>query len=83
MCRDTFLAQVVIEGLEWARFDGSLVAVLEQDIEMAARAARGVQLTEWEFEPERTTPRSPLLDLPEASDCDGTEAVGLQAPRLR
>jgi hypothetical protein len=32
-CRDTFLAQAVIEALELARFDRSLVAALEQDIE--------------------------------------------------
>lgn len=76
-CRDTFLAQVVIEALELARFDRSLVEALEQDIEMAARAAKKVRLMDWQFELEKTEPLSPLLDLPEPSDFDRMEASGL------
>ena len=76
-CRDTFLAQIVIEALELARFDRSLVAGLERDIEMAARAAKKVRLMDWQFELEKTEALWPLLDLPEPSDFGWMEASGL------
>jgi len=75
-CRDTFLAQVVIEALELVRFDRSLVTALEQGIEMAARAAKKVRLMDWQYGQEQQTPL-PLLDLPEPSDFDWMEAADL------
>jgi fumarate hydratase class II len=39
-CPDTFLARIVTEALDLVRFDPSLVAALEQDIDMAARVAK-------------------------------------------
>jgi hypothetical protein len=84
-CRDTFLTQTVIEALELARFDRSLVAALEQDIERAARAAKKVRLMDWQYELEKTEPLSPLLDLPEPSDFDWMDAseLGLDPGRPR
>ena len=61
-CRDTFLAQIVIEALELSRFDRSPVEALEQDIEMAARAAKKVRLMDWQLELEKTEALWPLLD---------------------
>lgn len=75
-CPDTFLTQIVVEALELARFDGSLVAALERDIEMAARAAKKVRLMDWQYGQEQQTPL-PLLDLPEPSDFDWMEAADL------
>lgn len=76
-CRDTFLAQIVIEALELARFDRSLVEALDHDIERAALDAKKVRLMDWQFELEKTEPLSPLLDLPEPADFDWMEASGL------
>jgi hypothetical protein len=44
-CRGTVLAQVVIEALELARFDRSLVAALEPDIEGVNRDLAEAVLT--------------------------------------
>ena len=76
-CPGTFLAQIAVEALELARFDRSLVEGLEQDIEMAARAAKKVRLMDWQHEQERITALSPLLDLPEPADFDWMDASGL------
>ena len=69
-CRDTLLSRLTREGLELARFDPSLLAALDHDIEMEARTAKKVRLMDWQFEQEKTCPVSPLLELPVPSDFD-------------
>lgn len=76
-CPDTFLARIVTEALGLARFDPSLVAALEQDIDMAARVAKKGRLMDRQFELEKASPLSPLLDLPILADLERLEAASL------
>jgi hypothetical protein len=76
-CPDTFLARIVIEALDLARFDPSLVEGLERDIDMAARVAKKGRLMDRQFELEKTPPLPPLLDLPVLADLERLEAASL------
>jgi hypothetical protein len=84
-CRDTFLAQIVRETLELARFDGTLSESLDRDIEMAARAAKKVRLMDWVYAQEQSAGVLPFLDLPVPSDFDSVDAseFSLEVGRAR